>query len=182
MYRNICKMLAMLLLAVSPLTLFAQHPMLQQRMEIVEVEVGEDALPLQVFSLTIDGQEQYYLTVGSLGVGDRVIQVVADKISELFIPLGSTLAEAQASMEEMNALFDEPVDTRLEVAGSLDMFAPSDGQETVAVTHYRKLIGHKLEFSLERNGYFYATYVARSDFRALVRGVKFYRKLHPSKP
>ena len=39
--------------------------------------------------------DQYYLEVGNMGVGGEVIQINFDPVFVLFIPLGSTIEEAQ---------------------------------------------------------------------------------------
>ena len=51
--------------------------------------------------------------------------------------------------------------------------------ETVKISFRRPLLTKLLEFSLEREGYVRSAHIGKSDFVSLVRGVKFYRKLHP---
>lgn len=181
MKMSIKKTLALLLIAVAmPFAAIGQNNnKLQQRLEIVEIETSEDEMPLQVFSITVDGHNAYFLTIGNMGIGDNMIQVNVDPFSELFIPLGTTLDEVQASLEHMRALFDRPKGDTIEVQGCIDIVNPGSSTETVTVRHYKPLLTHMLEFSVERNGFIRAGYVSKSNFKALIRGVKFYRKLHP---
>ena len=53
--------------------------------------------------------------------------------------------------------------------------------ETVKISFRRPLLSKLLEFSLEREGYIRSAHIGKSDFGSLVRGVKFYHKLHPKK-
>ena len=176
--------IAVLLFAAASLTVFAQTSKIPQRNEIVQISSDdEDTVNpdiFEVFDQPVDGQHHYYLSVGHLGFGDEVVQVLFDPIFELFIPLGDTLDEAIATMESLKALFKEKPGTVMEVEGCLAFgFPNSDKLEKVTVTYRKLLLSKNLMFSVEREGYIRATYVARSEFNSLVSGVKFYKKLHP---
>lgn len=176
--------IAVLLLAAASLTAFAQTSKIPQRNEIVQITPdSEDTVNpdiYEVFDQPVDGQHHYFLSVGHLGFGDEVFQVLFDPVFELFIPLGDTLDEAIATMESLKALFKEKPDTTMEIEGCLAFgFPNSDKLEKVTVTYKKVLLSKKLMFSVEREGYIRATYVARSEFNSLVSGVKFHKKLHP---
>ena len=104
MYRNIKLAFSLLLIMVLPLFSFAQDHKLPNRLEIVEVENDEEDVQIEVFALLRDGQKSYYLSVGDLGVGNKVVQLHIDPIFELFIPLGNTLDEAQENLEKMKTI------------------------------------------------------------------------------
>lgn len=147
--------------------------------EIVSVDSDED--DLFVFSMKADdGTFQYYLCVGSLAVGDEVVQILFDPVFKLFLPLGGTLDEAIASLTRMQDIFKEPVNSSIEWQGSLAFGFPNDQLETVTVTYRRPFIMKKLEFSLQREGYIRAAYVDKSDLNTLLGGTKFHKKLHPA--
>lgn len=163
--------------------LSAQVSNIPQRNEIVTIEseiAGVNEV-LEVFDSPKDGYHHYYLAVGHLGLGDVVVQVLFDPIFELFLPLGNTLDEALANMEEMQALFKEPKGTSIEKQGCLALGFPKDEDlETVRVTYVRPILTRMLDFTVEREGYIRSTQVQRSDFNSLVSGVKFYKRLHPN--
>lgn len=181
--KTITQLLATLLLATLPVLASAQLP--PQRMELVTVEHEIDSFSverLEVFRLPQDGANHYYLTVGHLGFGDDVIQVMIDPLFELFIPLGDTVAEALASMQNIQQLLDEAPGTSIEVEGCLAFGVPNDQLEPVKVTLLRPLLSKILEFSIQRGEYMRAAHLSKSDFNTLVRGVKFYQKIHPKEP
>ncbi|MBR1784161.1 MAG: hypothetical protein IJ760_01845 [Bacteroidales bacterium] len=153
--------------------------MSHQRNELVKVENENIDEQYEVFDDPYDGQHHYYLSVGHLGMGDEVLQVLFDPICELFIPLGNNLAEALAMLEQLKEFYKSTPGTTMEVQGCLALGFPTDRLETVTVTARKVLLRRKLEFSLQREGYIRATYVGKSDFSSLVRGVKVYGKIHP---
>lgn len=165
-------------LTVTFVATFAQGSLLKQTLDIAEVEVND--VTLSVFNMPENGQNHYYLCAGNLGFGDDFIQLQLDPVSELFIPLGDTLDDAQAKLEEFKALAKKPAGTGFETVGCLAIGNPSMAeQETVIVTS-RRFLGQKLvEFSVRRNGYIRAAHIARGQIGSLASGVKFYRKLHP---
>ena len=48
------------------------------------------------------------------------------------------------------------------------------------MSYRRSLLSRLLEFSVEREGYIRSTHIQRSDFKAILRGVKFHKKLYPN--
>lgn len=159
---------------------FAQGSLLKQTLEITELEINNGATTISVFDMPEGDLHQYYLCVGTLGLGDDIIQFNVDPLSMLFIPLGDNLADAQAAMEEMQGIAKQPEGTELETEGVLSLANPTTGQiEPVYVTSRRFLFQKLIEFSVKREGYIRATHIAKSDFGALTTGLKMYRKLHP---
>ena len=159
---------------------FAQGSVLKQTLEIAEVEINDGEVSLSVFDMPEEGQHQYFLSAGTLGIGDDFIQLQIDPVFQLFLPLGNTLEEAQAKLEVFKELAKEPSGTEIEAVGTLALANPSTGDmEPVFLTSRRSLFRHLVEFSVRRNGYVRATYIGRSDLGALITGVKLYRKIHP---
>lgn len=172
-------LIALAVLAVIPSALFAQGSRLFQRSELVTIESGDNEI-LEVFSLpSDDGGKQYFLSAGHLGFGDDFVQVQLDPLSELFIPLGGTIAESLEALEQMKALYKTVPGTFMEVEGCLAIGIPKDEKmESVKITFRKGLMSKLLEFSIEREGYTRAAHIAKSEFNALIRGVKIYKKLH----
>jgi len=175
------KAITVLLLAALPVLASAQQTKIPQRLELIEIETDGNGTVenFEVFNMPKDGVNQYFLSVGHLGFGDEIIQIQFDPLYELFIPLGNTVTEALASLKEMQKLFKAPKGTSMEVEGSLALAFPNDNREPVTVTHRRFLLTRMLEFSVQREGYIRAAHLNKSDFNALVNGVKLYGKLHP---
>lgn len=162
---------------------FAQGSVWKQMLEIAEVEINDGETTLAVFDMPEADQHQYFLCVGTLGIGDDIVQVRVDPVFQLFIPLGTTLEEAQAKMEEFRDIVKMPAGTEMETIGTLALANPSTGEmEPVYVTSHRFLLSKIIEFSIRRDGYVRATHIARSEFNSLVSGVKLYRKIHPKEP
>ena len=157
-----------------------------QRLELVTVdlELGDDDSilsteeNLEVFNMPIDGENHYFLSVGHLGFGDDIIQFNIDPIYELFIPLGDTVAEAQEYLEKLQTLYKGSKGSSMEIEGCIAAAFPNDKLEKVTVTYQKVLLTHLLEFSVEREGYTRATHIPKSQFNALIRSLKIYRKLH----
>lgn len=159
---------------------FAQGSVLKQTLEIAEVEINDGEVCLSVFDMPEDGQHQYFLCVGTLGIGDDFIQLQIDPVFELFLPLGNTLEEAQAKLETFKEIAKEPSGTEMETVGTLALSNPTTGEpEPVFLTSRRFLFQRLVEFSVRRNGYVRATHIGRSDLGTLIAGVKLYRKIHP---
>ena len=157
----------------------AQGSKIPQRLELVEIEQENTGERVEVFNMPKDGANHYYLSVGKLGFGDKVIQVYFDPIFELFIPLGDSLTEAMEKLNELKALCKSPVNTAIETEGCLALGFPGDKMEKVTITHKKVLLGHSLSFSVEREGYIRMTYVSKSEINSLAGSVKFYSKIHP---
>lgn len=172
-------LVAVLLSAIPALGLAQQQDkaLWKQTLEICTVE--ENGEEIQVFTLPENGQNHYYLSVGHLGIGDDIIQFNYDPIFVLYIPLGDTLEEAQARLEEMKELVKQPKGTTMEVMGCLAFPYPTDNLEPVTITSYKVLLGRKLMFSVQRGDYIRATYVPKTSISSMVGGVKFYRRIHP---
>ena len=79
----------------------AQMSKIPQRLEIIQIENEGDATFVELFNAPKDGQTHYFLSVGHLGIGDKVVQIYIDPLSELFIPLGDTLEEAMESLKDL---------------------------------------------------------------------------------
>ena len=169
-------------------TAVAQETKIPQRLEIVTIDLNpddDDAIlsvdeQIEVFCIPEDGVNHYFLSVGHLGIGDEIVQVNFNPLFELFIPLGDTLAEAQESLQELQALYKGPRGKTFETEGCLSVGFPNDKLEPVTVTYRKVLLSNLLEFSVKRGDYVRATHINKSQFNALVSGVKFYRKLHPN--
>ena len=117
--------------------------------------------------------------MGHLGIGNDVIQVQVDPLSELFIPLGGTLAEASETLNQMKDLYKREPGETIEMQGCISVLFPSDKLETVNVTSRKFLLSRMLEFSVGREGFINATHIGKSDFNSLVTTFNFYRKVHP---
>lgn len=168
---------------------FAQNASpLRPRMEIADYEVEGDATienKLEVFYLADESPRMYYLSVGNLGVGTDIVQINFDPIFELFIPLGETLDEAVAKMEEIKDFYNQPKLATMELEGSFALAYPDNANPASITVTRRQLIFTKiLEFSLPAGseGLVRATHIPRSDFNGLLSTLKFYRRLHPDEP
>lgn len=178
--------LILALLACS-VAVYAQGTRFPQRLELVTVDlnVGNEGSflsaeeNLEVFNMPKDGANHYYLSVGHLGIGDDIIQIDIDPISELFIPLGDTVAEAMDYLLKLQALYKEPKGTSMEIEGCLAAAFPNDKLEQITVTYQKVLLTNLLAFSVKRGDYIRATHIPKSQFNSLVRSLKFYRKIHP---
>lgn len=177
---KIKKSLVVLLFAVMPAMSFAQETrsLFKQTFEIVEIEIG-DYLTLSVFNMPEDGQNHYYLDAGTLGIGDDLIQFNIDPLAHLFIPLGDTLEESQAKLEEFKALAKKPAGTIGETIGCMAIGYPStEKMEPVCLTSRRFLTQKILEFSIEREGYVRAAHITKGDIGLMITNLKIHRKLH----
>lgn len=172
------KILFVFFALVMAATTFAQNPVLRQRMEITQIEENGN-FNLEIFQMDDNGR--YYLSLGHLGIGDDIVQIQFDPVFELFIPLGETLDEAIDTMETILDLYsDLPLGESTETRGCLSAAYPNDQFETVTVTRRNSLFSRLLEFSVMRDDFVRATYVSKSNFKSLVTGLKFYKKLHPN--
>lgn len=178
---SIAKTLTTLLLAALPFLCPAQISKIPQRLEIVSVDLEVAGIEenLEVFNMPTDSLNNYYLSVGHLGIGDNVIQINFDPLFELFIPLGNTLDEALEYLQKLQELYNQPKGTSMEIEGCLAVGVPNEKLEKVKVTFQKVLFTKLLAFSIEREEYVRATHIPKSEFNSAVRGVKFYKKLHP---
>ena len=157
----------------------AQKYDITKLVEIAEVESNDQSI-LSVFSIPDEsGQPVCFLCVGSMGLGDEIIQIDVDPINKLFIPLGTTRAEIMETLDRLKLHFEEPAGTAVEVTGCFAPAIPNENRETVTVTTRKVLFGKKLEFKLERDGVIRATYVSRSDFKTLMVNVKLNKRWLP---
>ena len=176
------KLITVLVLAVLSFgSLTAQDKRAPGIFEIAEVEDSDTGqTTLSFFSIRAeDGTDLYYLDVGMLGAGDDVVQVLFDPVFRLFIPMGSTLAEAVENLEELQQLFKSEPGTTREMEASFAPLLPDERRETATVTYRKIFLSKKLMFSLEREGYIRATYVSKSDLGQLVSNAKWYKRTHP---
>lgn len=170
--------LVMLVIWIASAT--AQQPLPHPRLDIAQVSMGEKEAPLEVFKYSIDGENNYFLSLGNMGIGGKVIQFQIDPLFEFFIPLGKTLDEVTRELEKIQGYCKEAPKSSRMMEGCLDFYYPKQGKEQVKVTTRRSLIiGRTLEFALEREGYNRATYISSSNIKSLIKRVKSYRKIHP---
>lgn len=158
---------------------FAQNSKIPQVLDVAEVENEQGDTVIEVFNMPKDGQNHYYLDLGTLGIGDEIVQVYFDPVHRLYIPLGDNLTEALQKLQEMKELLKAEPGTVSETLGCLAFPFPTDQLETVKITSRKILISRDLEFSVEREKYLRATRVSKSDFNSLVTSVKLYSKIHP---
>ena len=162
---------------------FSQNKLLRPRIEIAELEndVTIDAIEMEVFYMDDESPRMYYLSLGHLGVGSDIIQVDFDPVFELFVPLGGTIKEAIAKMEEIKSWFKEDRLTEKELSGYFSLAYPGGDPVSIKVTSRRLLTSKILEFSLPTgvDGIVRATHIGKSEFSGLLSSVKIYKKIHP---
>ncbi len=173
------KIICIAALLLGSLAAFAQANKIPQRLELVQIEINDGQINLEVFNMPKDGENNYFLALGRLGIGDEFVQLQIDPLSELFIPLGETLEEAVETLQFVQQLFKAEPGTAIEMDGCIGLAFPNGKLETVRVAHRQLVLSHMLEFSITRNGYVRATHIPRSDFNSLVSSLNVYRKLHP---
>ncbi len=144
--------------------------------EIAQVEDSDGNIVCAVFSVKKDGATHYYLDAGNLGVGNDVIQIGVDPLFKLYIPLGQTVNEAIETMEELRDRYKADNGSSIEKEGNLAPFLPNGDVETVKITTRKGILGKSLEFSLQRDGYIRANFIAKSDFGNLLTNFKLNRK------
>jgi len=160
--------------------LFAQSSKLPVVKDIVVIENENTGQAVSVVNIPLDGVNRYFLHVGNMGIGDKIVQVEVDPVYRLYIPLGNNITDAVAKMEELKTLYKEPKGTMREIQGSFKPFFPTEETETVQVYRHQPLLTNQLQFVIERDGYQRVAYLAKSDFNSLLRGLKFHGKLYPS--
>ena len=161
-------------------SLFAQTGKLPLIKEITSITNENTSRTVNVVNIPVDGVNHYWLHVGNMGLGDKVVQVELDPVNRLYIPLGDNITDAVEAMEGLQTLYKEPKGTMREIQGSFKPFFPGEGLETVQVYRHQPLLTNQLQFVIEREGYEHVAYLDKSDFNSLLRGLKFYGKLHPS--
>lgn len=67
------RFVSVVLLLMWAVAAFAQGSILKQTLEIAEVEVDDGDVTISVFNMPEEGQNQYYLCVGTLGIGNDVV-------------------------------------------------------------------------------------------------------------
>ena len=155
------KRIASLIVAVICTTgLFAQTNKIPTIKEIVSIENENTTQAVQIVNIPVDGINHYWLHVGSMGIGNKVIQVELDPFDQ--------------------TLFKEPKGTMREIQGSFKPFFPGENLETIQVYKHKPLLTNQLQFVIERDGYERVAYLSKSDFNALLKGLKFHGKLNPS--
>lgn len=159
-------------------TAFGQNSILRQRLEIAEVEVNDGEVNLEVFQMQDNGQ--YYLSVGNPGIGNEIIQIQFDPLTELFIPLGGTLEEAIKTLDKFKEFAKQGAGKTIQVEGCLGIGYPNDTMEPVTVSTQQFIFSKILLFGVEREGLLRATHIPRSDFNSLVTTAKLYQKIHPN--
>lgn len=174
---NAVKSTLAVLLAFMPIIAFSQDSRFRQRLDVAEAVEDEGAVKLEVFRMPDVGQ--YYLSVGTVGVGDEIIQVELDPLTELFIPLGSDLTEAMETLDQLLAMYKQPKNTSIEIPGCLGLIYPGEDLEPVKVKYMKVLLSNLLEFSVQRETHIRATHIPRSAFKSLMVSMKIHRKLHP---
>ena len=117
------------------------------------------------------------------GYGNEIIQMGIGPVYSMFIILGDTYEEALEIMTTLKEFYGEPKGSVMEVQGCVSALLPEDNNiETITVTARPGFLCRRLEFSVPRGNDIIADYVSKSDFSALLNGLKFYHKLHPNEP
>ena len=160
--------------------LFAQTGKFPVVKEIVTVENENTGESVEIDNIPVDGVNHYWLNVGNMGIGDKIVQIDLDPVYRLYIPLGDNITDAVAYMNGLQTLFKEPKGTMREIQGSFKPFFPGENLETIQVYRHQPLLSNSLQFVIERDGYSRVAYLSKSDFGTLLRGLKFHGKLHPS--
>ncbi|MBR0310589.1 MAG: hypothetical protein IJQ97_06865 [Paludibacteraceae bacterium] len=160
---------------------FAEGSLSRPFVTIAEITNENDQSQVSVCDMPEDDAHTYYLCVGSMAFGDEIIQVHIDPVTQLFLPLGSTLQEALSTMESFADLANDKPGTTRETIGVLAVGNPTMGEpETVYLTAKQPFISKILECSVQREGYIRAVYVQRSDLKSLIFNIKVYQKMNPN--
>ncbi len=179
-------LVALAFASVAILSFGQNKSIIRPRMEIVKTEtevIGTFNTELEVFYMNDENPRMYYASLGNLGIGGNIVQLEFDPIFELFIPLGGTLEEAVAKLEEIKGFFKMPKKSSTELSGHFSVAYPTGDPVTVTVTR-RQGISKLLEFSIPVSGsenLIRATYLSKSDIGGLLTSLKIYRKMHPKK-
>ena len=174
------KITSVLIALICTAGLFAQTGKIPNVKEIVSLENENTDKVVEVVNIPDEGVNHYYLYLGSMGIGNKIIQIDVDPVTQLFIPLGNNVTDAVACMENLKTLFKEPKGSMREIQGSFRPFFPGDKLETVQVYRHQPLLTNQLQFVIERDGYERVTYIDKSEFNSLLSGLKLHGKMHPS--
>ena len=68
------KIICIAALLLGSLAAFAQANKLPQRLELVQIEINDGQINLEVFNMPKDGENNYFLALGRLGIGDEFVQ------------------------------------------------------------------------------------------------------------
>ena len=142
-------LVALAFASVAILSFGQNKSIIRPRMEIVKTEtevIGTFNTELEVFYMNDENPRMYYASLGNLGIGGNIVQLEFDPIFELFIPLGGTLEEAVAKLEEIKGFFKMPKKSSTELSGHFSVAYPTGDPVTVTVTR-RQGISKLLEFS-----------------------------------
>ena len=174
------KLIPIFLALLCTTTLLAQSGKFPIFKEIASVEHDNTGEVFQLVNVPVEGVNHYYILVGRMGIGDLVFQIDIDPVNLLYIPLGTTITDALAYMEELKTLYKEPKGTMREIQASFQPFFPGQELQTIKVYRHQPLLSNQLQFVIECDGYQRVAYLNKSDFNALMSGLKFYGKLYPS--
>lgn len=167
---------AVALLAVIPSMASAQESKRwNQRFEIVELE---DDSEYEIFAMRDNGESEYFLSVGHLGVGDSVVQLQIDPLFNLFVPLGSSLEEALATLLDYKALVNN-TDATKEIKAYLAVAVPDEKVEDVTVIARKALLRRYLDFCVQRDGYTRSAYLSKGELNSLILSLRTYKAIHP---
>lgn len=172
------KIFVVLFSLVFAATAFAQKYAMTDYVPIAQME--NNGVQIEVFAMNNQGVNDYFLCVGSLGIGDDVVQLNIDPVSKLFIPLGNTIDGAIEKMADLQGLFKEQEGFSTTVDGILAPIMPNGEVEPVTVIYKKVILTRNLEFVVTRNGYVRSTYIPRSSINSIASSLKFHKKLHPS--
>ena len=175
--KRIASLFAAIICSVGLFAQTSQPPVVKEIVSLTSESTGQT---VDVVNIPIDGVNRYFLHVGNMGIGDKVVQVELDPVYRLFIPLGNNITDAVAAMEDLKTLYKEPKGTMREIQGSFKPFFPTEETETVQVYRHQPLLTNQLQFVIERDGYSRVAYLDKSDFNALLNGLKLHGKLYPS--
>jgi len=179
-YKSMKKAIILFVALFCAAGLLAQTSELPTVIDIVSVEDENTGDSVEIVNIPVEGVNYYWLHLGEMGIGNRTVQINLDPVYQLYIPLGENITGAVATMEELKTLFKEPNGTTREIQGSFKPFFPGENLETVKVIKYKPLLTNQIQFVIERDGYLRVTYISKSDFNSLLRGLKLHGKLHPS--
>ena len=175
--------LSLALACVCAFTFAQTSKVLRPRIEIAQVETEDiKTVAMEVFYMNDESPRTYYLSLGNLSIGGHIVSIEADPLFELFIPLGNTLDEAIAKMEEIKALYKMPKRSSADIIGNFALAYPTDDLINVTVTRRQILFSRLLEFSIPTAGsetVVRNTHITKSNFSGLLSTLKIYRKLHP---
>ena len=157
----------------------AQLDKLAARESVIELETESNIF--EIFTMEIEGQNHYYLSLGKTGLGNHFIQVNIDPVSEMFVLLGDTIDEAIETMSTFKAWFKEPLGKVGQVQGCISMFMPEKDTEPLDVITGKFLLTRYMEFSVEREGVVVASNIHKDEIGSLLTSLKIERKLRPNK-